>query len=101
MPDIDLGVATDWIAGDPNGRVKLQPSPKYPNSPKKDVLVSSPQCIEIAVNTNFETPPSGSMKLDKKIYFTTTSGGQKKIIAILDADGNLSIAGKVIQGQSN
>ncbi|MFJ4183129.1 DUF6342 family protein, partial [Streptomyces sp. NPDC089733] len=42
MADIDLGVASDWDEGDTHGRVKLRQNQVYPNSPKKDVLISSP-----------------------------------------------------------
>ncbi|MFI9505544.1 DUF6342 family protein [Nocardia sp. NPDC052566] len=92
MADIDLGLATDWEEGDTHGRVKLRQNQVYPNSPKKDVLISSPLSIEFSVNTNYST----SQEADK-IYFTTYHGSQKKIIAILDSDGNLSIAGKLQQ----
>ncbi|PWE09782.1 hypothetical protein DD630_25740 [Streptomyces sp. BSE7F] len=94
MPDIDLGVATDWNEGDTHGRVKLRQNQVYPTSPKKDVLISSPVSIELSVNTNYST----SQEADK-IYFTTHHGSRKKIIAILDSEGNLHIAGRLIEGQ--
>ncbi|MEU2894814.1 DUF6342 family protein [Streptomyces sp. NPDC001273] len=94
MPDIDLGVATDWNEGDTHGRVKLRQNQVYPTSPKKDVLISSPVSIELSVNTNYST----SQEADK-IYFTTHHGSQKKTIAILDSEGNLHIAGRLIEGQ--
>lgn len=96
MPDIDLGPASDWHEGDWNGRVKLTDSRVYPNSDKKDVVISSPVSIELSVNTNF----SSSREADK-IYFTTHHGSSKKIIGILDSDGNLYIAGRVIQDQKD
>ncbi|MFE9015059.1 DUF6342 family protein [Streptomyces cyaneofuscatus] len=96
MPDIDLGVASDWDEGDTHGRIKLRPNQVYPNSPKKDVLVSSPVSIELSVNTNH----SSSQEADK-IYFTTHHGSTKKIIAVLDSDGNLHIAGRLITDQKN
>ncbi|MBD0746264.1 DUF6342 family protein [Streptomyces sp. CBMA152] len=96
MADIDLGVASDWDEGDTHGRVKLRPNQIYPNSPKKDVLISSPVSIELSVNTNFST----SQEADK-IYFTTYHGSTKKIIGILDSDGNLYIAGRVITDQKD
>ncbi|MFI7052306.1 DUF6342 family protein [Streptosporangium canum] len=96
MPDIDLGEATDWDEGDTHGRIKLVQNRVYPTSPKKDVLISSPVSIELSVNTNFST----SQEADK-IYFTTHHGSSKKIIAILDSDGNLHIAGRVITDQKN
>ncbi|MDP9864299.1 MULTISPECIES: DUF6342 family protein [Streptosporangium] len=96
MPDIDLGVATDWDEGDTHGRIKLRQNQIYPSSPKKDVLISSPVSIEFSVNTNLST----SQEADK-IYFTTHHGSQKKIIAILDSSGNLHIAGQVKTGQTN
>ncbi|WP_032767285.1 DUF6342 family protein [Streptomyces sp. CNS654] len=96
MPDIDLGVATDWSGGDTHGRVKLTQNRKYPNSPKKDVLISSPVSIELSVNTNEST----SQEADK-IYFTTHHGQVKKVIAVLDSDGNLHIAGRLITEQKN
>ncbi|MEU6227021.1 DUF6342 family protein [Streptomyces sp. NPDC047042] len=96
MPDIDLGLATDWDEGDTHGRVKLRQNQVYPTSPKKDVLISSPVSIELSVNTNFST----SQEADK-IYFTTHHGNQKKIIGILDSNGDLYIAGRVIPDQKN
>ncbi|MFF0433957.1 DUF6342 family protein [Streptomyces sp. NPDC004327] len=96
MADIDLGLATDWEEGDTHGRVKLRDNQVYPNSPKKDVLISSPVSIELSVNTNFST----SQEADK-IYFTTHHGSTKKIIGILDSDGNLYIAGRVITDQKD
>ncbi|MFH8882158.1 DUF6342 family protein [Streptomyces californicus] len=68
----------------------------YPTSPKKDVLISSPVSIELSVNTNH----SSSQEADK-IYFTTHHGSTKKIIAVLDSDGNLHIAGRLITDQKN
>ncbi|MFE9362648.1 DUF6342 family protein [Streptomyces sp. NPDC006978] len=94
MPDIDLGLATDWDEGDTHGRVKLRQNQVYPTSPKKDVLISSPVSIELSVNTNYST----SQEADK-IYFTTHHGSRKKIIGILDSEGNLHIAGRLIQEQ--
>ncbi|MER7950543.1 DUF6342 family protein [Streptomyces sp. NPDC096079] len=96
MADIDLGVASDWDEGDTHGRVKLRQNQTYPNSPKKDVLISSPVSIELSVNTNF----SSSQEADK-IYFTTHHGSTKKIIAVLDSDGNLHIAGRLIPEQKD
>ncbi|MEV6981552.1 DUF6342 family protein [Sphaerisporangium sp. NPDC051017] len=96
MPDIDLGLASDWEEGDTHGRVKLVQNRTYPNSPKRDVLVSSPVSIELSVNTNF----SSSQESDK-IYFTTHHGSTKKIIGILDSNGDLYIAGRVITDQKN
>ncbi|MEV1052769.1 DUF6342 family protein [Streptomyces sp. NPDC049887] len=96
MPDIDLGVATDWNEGDTHGRVKLRQNQVYPNSPKKDVLISSPVSIELSVNSNYST----SQEADK-IYFTTHHGSTKKIIAVLDSDGNLHIAGRLITEQKD
>ncbi|MBN3928649.1 hypothetical protein IQ279_03135 [Streptomyces verrucosisporus] len=94
MADIDLGLATDWDEGDTHGRIKLRQNQVYPNAPKKDVLISSPVSIELSVNTNYST----SQEADK-IYFTTHHGSTKKIIAILDSDGNLRIAGRLIEEQ--
>ncbi|MFI7137787.1 DUF6342 family protein [Streptomyces massasporeus] len=96
MPDIDLGVATDWNEGDTHGRVKLRQNQVYPSSPKKDVLISSPVSIELSVNSNYST----SQEADK-IYFTTHHGSTKKIIAVLDSDGNLHIAGRLITEQKD
>ncbi|MBF6180056.1 DUF6342 family protein [Nocardia otitidiscaviarum] len=93
MPDIDLGLATDWDEGDTHGRIRLRQNQQYPSSPKKDVLISSPVSIELSVNTNYST----SQEADK-IFFTTHHGHQKRIIAILDSDGNLSIAGHIREG---
>ncbi|WP_326756732.1 DUF6342 family protein [Streptomyces hirsutus] len=96
MPDIDLGLATDWDEGDTHGRVKLRQNQVYPTSPKKDVLISSPVSIELSVNTNYST----SQEADK-IYFTTHHGSAKKVIAVLDSDGNLHIAGRLITEQKD
>ncbi|MBB4986507.1 MULTISPECIES: DUF6342 family protein [Streptomyces] len=96
MADIDLGVASDWDEGDTHGRVKLRQNQVYPSSPKKDVLISSPVSIELSVNTNY----SSSQEADK-IYFTTHHGSTKKIIGVLDSDGNLYIAGRVITDQKD
>ncbi|WP_306356062.1 MULTISPECIES: DUF6342 family protein [unclassified Nocardia] len=92
MPDIDLGLATDWNEGDTHGRIRLRQNQCYPESPKKDVLISSPVSIELSVNTNYST----SQEADK-IFFTTHHGDTKKIIAVLDSDGNLFIAGRLMQ----
>lgn len=96
MADIDLGLASDWEEGDTHGRIKLRQNQVYPTSPKKDVLISSPVSIELSVNTNF----SSSQEADK-IYFTTHHGSTKKIIAVLDSDGNLHIAGRLITDQKD
>ncbi|NEC68820.1 DUF6342 family protein [Streptomyces sp. SID9727] len=91
MPDIDLGVATDenW-EGDGNGRVKLRQNHLY--WPKKDVLISSPQSIELSINTNLEVDHEKN-----KFYFTTYHGTDKKVVAILDSQGNLYLAGSLSQ----
>lgn len=96
MADIDLGLASDWDEGDTHGRVKLRQNQVYPTSPKKDVLISSPVSIELSVNTNLST----SQEADK-IFFTTHHGRTKKIIGILDSDGNLHIAGRLITEQKD
>ncbi|MFK4066516.1 DUF6342 family protein [Streptomyces sp. NPDC029674] len=96
MADIDLGLASDWDEGDTHGRIKLRPNQVYQNSPKKDVMISSPVSIELAVNTNMST----SQEADK-VYFTTYHGRTKKIIAVLDSDGNLRIAGRLITEQKD
>ncbi|MEV4208186.1 DUF6342 family protein [Nocardia salmonicida] len=96
MANIDLGLATDWQEGETHGWVKLSQNQTYPTSPKKDVLISSPVSVEISINTNFST----SQEADK-VYFTTHHGRTKKIIAVLDSNGNLSIAGQVLTGQTN
>ncbi|MDJ1131002.1 DUF6342 family protein [Streptomyces iconiensis] len=96
MPDIDLGLASDWKEGETHGRIQLRQNQIYPTSPKKDVLISSPVSIELAVNTNCST----SQEADK-IYFTTHHGRTKKIIAVLDSDGNLHIAGRLITEQKD
>ncbi|MER8231176.1 DUF6342 family protein [Streptomyces sp. NPDC101490] len=96
MTDIDLGVASDWNEGDNHARISLQSSRVYPNSDKKDLVIGSPVSIELSVNTNH----SSSQEADK-IYFTTHHGATKKIIAVLDSDGNLSIAGRLITEQKD
>ncbi|GAA2106257.1 hypothetical protein GCM10009759_44260 [Kitasatospora saccharophila] len=94
MPDIDLGVATDWDSGDSHGRVKLTQGRGQSNPAKKDVVVSGPESIELSMNTNL----SADHEVDK-IYFTTHHGTTKKVVAVLDSFGNLSIAGKVFTNQ--
>jgi len=96
MPELDLGLATDWDEGDTHGRVRLRQNQKYPSSPKKDVLISSPVSIELSVNTNYST----SQEADK-IFFTTHHGCTKKVIGILDSQGNLSISGRLVEMQNN
>ncbi|MBD0674343.1 DUF6342 family protein [Streptomyces sp. CBMA156] len=94
MPDIDLGVATDWREGDMNGRVKLTQNRVYGTSPKRDVLISGPQSVELSINTNLEVD-----HVKNKFYFTTRYGTMKKIIAILDSEGNLYLAGGLTEAQ--
>ncbi|MFB7252594.1 MULTISPECIES: DUF6342 family protein [Streptomyces] len=94
MAEIDLGVASDWDEGDNHGRIKLRQNQITPTS--KDVLISSPVSIELSVNTNYST----SQEADK-IYFTTHHGSTKKVIAVLDSDGNLHIAGRLITEQKD
>ncbi|GGS29780.1 hypothetical protein Snoj_26320 [Streptomyces nojiriensis] len=94
MAEIDLGVASDWDEGDNHGRIKLRQNQIIPTS--KDVLISSPVSIELSVNTNYST----SQEADK-IYFTTHHGSTKKVIAVLDSDGNLHIAGRLITEQKD
>lgn len=96
MPDVDLGIASDWDEGDTHGRIKLRDNQVFPNSPKKDVLISSPVSIELSVNTNYSTSQDAD-----KIFFTTYIGNVKKIIAILDSNGDLRIAGRLIQDQGD
>ena len=96
MPDIDLGLATDWDEGDTHGRIRLRQNQKYPDSPKKDILISSPVSIELSVNANYST----SQEADK-IFFTTHHGCMKKIIGVLDSNGDLRIAGRVMEMQQN
>ncbi|MGW1992003.1 DUF6342 family protein [Embleya sp. NPDC001921] len=96
MTDIDLGQASDWNEGDTHARIKLRENQVYPGTDKKDVLISSPVSIELSVNTNY----SSSQEADK-IYFTTHHGSAKKIIAVLDSEGNLHIRGKVFSDQTD
>ncbi|MEU8541179.1 DUF6342 family protein [Streptomyces sp. NPDC048717] len=96
MADVDLGVASGWDEGDFHGRVKLQNNRTYPDTPEKDVLITSPNSIELVMNGNH----SSSQEADK-IYFTTYHGSSRKVVGILDSDGNLRIAGKVITDQKD
>nr|WP_237418449.1 DUF6342 family protein [Actinomadura rayongensis] len=96
VADVDLGLASDWDEGDTHGRVRLRDNQVYPNTQKKDVVVSSPCSIELSVNTNYST----SQEADK-VIFTTYHGTEKKIIAILDSNGDLYVAGRVIQQAGN
>ncbi|WP_067824715.1 DUF6342 family protein [Nocardia inohanensis] len=92
MADIDLGIASDGSSGDTHGRVKLKQNEYYPQSPRKDVLISSPSSIELSVNTNWSTSQEAN-----KFFFTTYHGSSKKIIGMLDSMGNLSIAGTITE----
>ncbi|MET8544943.1 DUF6342 family protein [Kitasatospora sp. NPDC004799] len=96
MADIDLGVASDVKTGDYNGRVKLRQNQVEPTSGKKDVVISGPESIELSVNTNW----SSSQEADK-FYFSTHHGSTHKMLAVLDSDGNLTVAGRLITGQKN
>ncbi|WP_097982995.1 DUF6342 family protein [Streptomyces sp. f150] len=94
MADVDLGLASDWPGKDDHGRVKLVQNRVYPTSPKKDVAVTSPNSVEIELNTI-----QNSTQEANKVYFTTYHGSQKVILAVLDSNGNLTIAGNLIQGK--
>ncbi|GAA2106254.1 hypothetical protein GCM10009759_44250 [Kitasatospora saccharophila] len=96
MADIDLGVASDVKTGDYNGRIKLVQNRLDPNPAKKDVVISGPESIELSVNTNLDS----SQEADK-VYFTTFHGYSKKLLAVLDSEGNLSLAGQLTTGQTN
>ncbi|MEV4189031.1 DUF6342 family protein [Streptosporangium canum] len=96
MPDVDLGIASDATQGDTHGRVKLQKIAKYPNSPKLDVAVTSPQSIEFLVNTNNETSFEAA-----KFIFTARFGRDLRVLAVLDSWGNLSLRGRVNENQTN
>ena len=98
--DVDLGVCTDWTEGETHGRIVSRQNQKYPTSPKKDVLITSPVSIELRVNSN----NSSSEEADKLFFTAGSIDGRpeaKKIVGILDAYGNLSITGKVFEGQTN
>ncbi|MEV7282550.1 DUF6342 family protein [Streptomyces sp. NPDC093111] len=94
MADIDLGVATDWNEGDTHARIALRQNHVNPKS--QDILISSPVSIELSVNSNFSSNQEGD-----KIFFTTHIGSTKKIIGILDSEGNLHIAGRLITEQKD
>ncbi|MGZ2361963.1 DUF6342 family protein [Streptomyces sp. 372A] len=96
MAELDLGVASRWEEAESHGRVKLVNNRIYPDSPEKDVAIISPNSVEIALNSNEST----SQEADK-VYITTQHGSMKKILAIIDSDGNLKIAGKVITDQKD
>lgn len=59
---------------------------------KKDVLLTSPLNIEINVDNN-NNDPGGD--LGDYIVFSYGSGAARKVLAILDKRGDLSIAGKI------
>ncbi len=42
MAELNLGPATDWDDGEPNGKVKLVENRVYPGSPERNVAVISP-----------------------------------------------------------
>jgi hypothetical protein len=94
MPDLDLGASTEWDEGDTHGRVKLAQNRTYPDGPEKDTVVSSPNSVEIALNTKHGTSQEAA-----SVYFTTWHGDEKKVVGILDSDGNLRIAGQLSTGQ--
>ncbi|MGW6690680.1 DUF6342 family protein [Streptomyces sp. NPDC054961] len=80
----------------PNGKVKLLDNRTYPGTPQKNVAVISPNSVEIVMNSNC----SSSQEMDK-VYFVTHHGSERKVVWILDSDGNLQIAGKLITDQKN
>ncbi|MFJ9203055.1 DUF6342 family protein [Streptomyces flaveolus] len=96
MAELDLGVATRWEEAETHGRVKLVDNRIYRDSPEKDVAIISPNSVEIVLNSNH----SSSQESDK-VYITTHHGSTKKILGILDSDGNLKIAGKLITDQKD
>ncbi|GGS50067.1 DUF6342 family protein [Streptomyces griseoviridis] len=96
MAELDLGPATQWNEGETHGRVKLVGNETYPETPEKNVAIISPNSVEIQLNSNL----SSSQEADK-VYFTTYHGSTKKVVGILDSEGDLYIAGKVITDQKN
>lgn len=56
---------------------------------KKDLLLTTPLSVEINIDNN--NSPADEVK------FTAGSGANKKVLAILDENGNLKIRGKVMQ----
>lgn len=93
---IDMGIATDWEEGQAHNQIINRQNQKYKTTPKRDILIQSPVSIEFNVNSNL----SNSQEADK-IFFTTYHGSTKKIIGILDSNGNLFISGKVHENQGN
>ncbi|MBD0712049.1 MULTISPECIES: DUF6342 family protein [unclassified Streptomyces] len=96
MAELDLGQASNWDEGEYHGKVKLVSNDVRPGSGEQNVAVISPNSVEIRMNSNF----SSSQEMDK-VYFTTHHGSTKKVVGILDSDGNLYIAGKVITDQKD
>ncbi|GGU80318.1 hypothetical protein GCM10010275_13810 [Streptomyces litmocidini] len=96
MAELDLGVASNWDDGEYHGRVKLVENRTWGNSQDKNVAVISPNSVEIVMNSNHST----SQEADK-VYFVTHHGSTRKVVGILDSDGNLQIAGKLITDQKN
>ncbi|MFJ3175291.1 DUF6342 family protein [Streptomyces roseus] len=96
MADLDLGTATGWGEGESHGRVKLVENQIYKASPERNAAVISPNSVEIVMNSNFST----SQEADKH-YFVTHHGSTKKIVGILDSNGDLRIAGRIITDQSD
>jgi hypothetical protein len=96
MAELNLGPATEWNDGEPNGKVKLVENRVYAGSPERNVAVISPNSVEIVMNSN----QSSSQEMDK-VYFVTHHGSTRKVVGILDSDGNLQIAGKLITDQKD
>jgi hypothetical protein len=76
--------------------VRRESVPGEPGGHEKNVAIISPNSVEIQLNSNL----SSSQEADK-VYFTTYHGSTKKVVGILDSEGDLYIAGKVITDQKN
>ena len=98
--DVDLGVCTDWREGETHARIVSRQNQKFPHSPKKDILITSPVSIELRVNSN----NSSTTEADKIFFTTGAVDGRpeaKEVVGILDSRGNLFLAGQVFERQHN
>ncbi len=69
-----------------------------PNKEKYDMYVTTPLSIELNVNSNNNPSVDRPDQPQDMIKFTAGSGKEKRVIATLDANGNLKIAGEIEAG---
>ena len=62
-------------------------------SKKENLQITTPLSVEININNNNN---GRGPSFTDEVVITTGSGADKKVIAIIDIDGNLKLAGKVM-----